>query len=122
LRERSALQALFEKYRERGFTILAVSMDSQGAEIVAPYKKKHGLTFLHLLDSERSVSRLYGVRGTPTNYILDRMGRVVAGSIGYRDFASPQAHSLIEALLDEKEKEEKGRKIKKEDSRSSPGS
>ena len=77
-------------------------MDPQGAEIVAPYKKEHGLTFPHLLDSDRAVSKIYGVRGTPTNYVLDREGRVVAGAVGYRDFNSSQAHALIEALLNEK--------------------
>ena len=69
--------------------------------MVKPYKKKHGLTFPHLLDSDRSVSQVYGVRGTPTNFLIDRAGRAVARSVGYRDFASIDAHTLIEALLGE---------------------
>lgn len=101
MRERAALQALYEKYADQGFVILAVAMDSQGAKLVGPYKKRQGLTFPHLLDSNRLVSFVYGVRGTPTNYLLDRRGRVVAGSIGYRDFASKDAHALIQALLKE---------------------
>lgn len=76
-------------------------MDPEGAEIVGPYKKKHRLTFPHLLDPDRMVSGEFGVRGTPTNYLLDREGRVVAAAVGYRDFDSPEAHALIEALLEE---------------------
>ena len=76
-------------------------MDPEGAEIVGPYKKKHGLTFPHLLDPNRMVSGEFRVRGTPTNYLLDRQGRVVAAAVGYRDFGSPEAHALIEALLEE---------------------
>ncbi len=76
-------------------------MDPQGSQVVEPYKKQYGLTFPHLLDSKRLVSSAYRVRGTPTNFLLDRKGRVVAGAVGFRDFGSPEAHALIEALLGE---------------------
>lgn len=92
---------MYEKYKERGFAVLTVAMDPQGAEVVAPYRERHRLTFPHLLDPDRLVAFTYGVRATPTNLILDRQGRVVILSLGYRDFGSPDAMALIEALLAE---------------------
>lgn len=60
---------------------------------------KHNLTFPGLLDSDSSVSNLYRVRGTPTRFLIDREGKVIAGSIGPRDWASEETQRLIGTLL-----------------------
>ena len=31
--------------------------------------------------------------------LIDRAGQVVGGALGYRDWASPAAHQLVESLL-----------------------
>jgi peroxiredoxin len=69
------------------------------ASLVKDYVAQHRLSFPHLLDLDHRVSGMFGVQGTPTNFLIDRKGRVRGGSIGYRDWASPEAHQLIESLL-----------------------
>lgn len=102
-KERPHLEALYQKYKDRGFMVVAISIDVEGAAAVRPYVQKRRLTFVHLLDPESEIARGYfGLRGTPTNYLIDRAGNAVGVAIGYRDWSSPEAHRLIELLLDEK--------------------
>jgi hypothetical protein len=44
---------------------------------------------------------MFGVRGTPTNFLIDRAGRMRGGGAGYRDWASLEAQQLIESLVAE---------------------
>ena len=66
---------------------------------VKEYVAEHKLTLPVLLDSDSRVSNLYGVRGTPTRFLINRQGKVIAGSIGPRDWASKEARKLIASLL-----------------------
>ncbi|MBI2177658.1 MAG: TlpA family protein disulfide reductase [Candidatus Tectomicrobia bacterium] len=101
-KERPHLEALYRKYKDRGFVVVAISIDVEGAAAVRPYVEKRKLSFVHLLDPESEIARGYfGLRGTPTNYFVDRAGNAVGAAIGYRDWSSPGAHRLIELLLDE---------------------
>ena len=47
------------------FKILAVSIDSLGANAVAPFMKKHNLTFQILIDSTGIILTTYGVNSIP---------------------------------------------------------
>ena len=78
--------------------ILAVNM-GETAEQVKDYVTQHGLSFPHVLDPDTQVASWFGVRGTPTNFLVDRSGNIVGGGSGYRDWAAPAAHQLIESLL-----------------------
>jgi hypothetical protein len=42
---------------------------------------------------------MFAVPATPTTLLIDREGQVVAGGLGYRNWASPAAHRLVESLL-----------------------
>jgi peroxiredoxin len=79
--------------------ILAVNI-AEPPDRVKDYVARHKLTFPALLDGDSSVSNLYGVRGTPTRFLINRQGNIIAGSIGPRDWASEEAQKLIRNLLD----------------------
>jgi peroxiredoxin len=78
--------------------VLAVNL-GEPADRVRDYVLKHKLTFPVLLDSDSSVARSYGVRGTPTRFLIDRQGRMIAGSIGPQDWMSEEAQKLITRLV-----------------------
>ena len=78
--------------------MVAVNM-GEPAEKVKTYKAKHRLNFAHVLDPENTAVTLFAVSATPTNFLLDRQGRVLGGGMGYRDWASPEAHQLLQRLL-----------------------
>lgn len=79
--------------------MLAVNI-GESADEIRNYVLKHKLTFPVLVDPSSGVARLYGVRATPTRYLINRDGKAVAGSIGPRDWAGKEAQKLIEILLD----------------------
>lgn len=87
--------------------VLAVNI-AEPADRVKGYLVKHKLTFPALLDNDSRVSNLYGVRATPTRFLIDREGRLVAGSIGPRDWASEEAREMISHLLDLAKKPRQG--------------
>ena len=97
-RERAALEALYQIYKEDGLAVLAVNM-GETAEQVRAYIEKHGLSFPHVMDPEARAEQAFGIQATPTNYLIDRRGHVVAAGMGYRDWIGPQAHRLIQRLL-----------------------
>jgi hypothetical protein len=69
------------------------------ASLVKAYIAQHRLSFPHLLDRDNKVSGRFGVQGTPTNFLIDRAGKLRGGGVGYRDWATPEVHRLIESLL-----------------------
>lgn len=96
--ERAALETLYQIYKGDGLAVLAVNM-GETAEQVRAYIEKHGLSFPHVMDPEARAERAFGIQATPTNYLIDRRGHVVAAGMGYRDWTGPQAHRLIQRLL-----------------------
>ena len=87
--------------------VLAVNI-AETADQVKGFLVKHKLSFPALLDNDSRVSNLYGVRATPTRFLIDREGRLVAGSIGPRDWASEEAREMISHLLDLAKKPRQG--------------
>ena len=97
-RERAALEALYKRYKGDGLAIVAVNM-GETAEQVRAYIAKHSLSFPHVMDPGARAEEAFGIQATPTNFLIDRRGQVVAGGMGYRDWTGPQAHRIIERLL-----------------------
>lgn len=99
--EMPAIEAVYQRYRDRGFTVLAVNqMEPQVA--VAYFVRELGLTFPIVLDSRGSVSQLYRVRALPTTFFIGRDGMIRDMLIG-----GPMNEAFIESkvvpLLDEEE-------------------
>jgi peroxiredoxin len=96
--EMPSMERLYQRYRERGFTILALSVDRNVAAIPG-FVDGFQLTFPIGLDPEGTVAKAYRMRALPTTIVIDRAGHVVAGVAGARDWDSPAAHAVVEALL-----------------------
>jgi peroxiredoxin len=95
------LEALYEKYKGRGFVVLGVAMDdptTSGA--VAPVARREGLTFPVLLDSQsRAVSLYTGGKNSPYGVLIDRAGRIVAQSAGYAPGDERRLEAQVVAAL-----------------------
>ncbi len=100
LAEMPSMEVIFERYRERGFVILAVSSDSEGVDVVGDFVAQLGVSFPIVLDSNRRVSDLYGARNLPVSFLLDRDGHVVAAAQGARDWASDAARSTLDEIIE----------------------
>ena len=92
------MERLYQRYKGRGFTILALSIDTN-VDAVPPFVHKYQLSFPVGLDSDSAVAREYGMRALPTTYLIDANRHVVALAVGPRDWDSAAARAVVEALL-----------------------
>lgn len=83
---------------EKPFHIVTVNMQ-EGVDTVKAYRRAMGLSLPMLVDTTGEVSRLYGVRATPTHVLIDADGRMIASNIGAKDWASAEMRQLVEGLL-----------------------
>ncbi len=95
------IQKSYETFRDRGFTVLAVSIDDAPGyrQKVADFAEELGLEFPILLDPDGRISRVMETFGVPETFVLDRQGRIVKRLIGAADWGSPDNLTLIEELL-----------------------
>jgi thiol-disulfide isomerase/thioredoxin len=98
--ELPSAQALYEKLRSKGFLIVAVDVMEDNKTVSAFVKANH-MTFPVLLDSNGKVGGEYDARSIPTNYIVDRKGKILARIVGYdgTPWDSPARVALFEKLL-----------------------
>jgi peroxiredoxin len=74
--------AFEQKYKDKGFSVLGVSMDEEGWSIVKPFLAEEKINYRVLLGND-SVGTLYGgVDSLPTTFVIDREGNIAATHIG----------------------------------------
>jgi peroxiredoxin len=94
------LSRLYDKYRDAGFTVLAVNIDEEPRKAAA-LAKQLGMRFPVLLDTDKKVSRLYDLSTMPSTVLVDRDGRVRYVHRGYRDGYEDTYDKQIRELLRE---------------------
>lgn len=97
--EMPSMERLYQHYKGRGFTIVAISIDSGAPDGVARFVKKLGLTFPIGLDPKVEVANRYTVRALPSSFLIDRNGNTIAVALGPRDWNGKAAHAVVEGLL-----------------------
>ena len=70
------LNEIQRKYRDRGLTVVGVSVEDPAPAVVS-FMKRHNVQYSVLLDSDGRVSRRYGLIGFPTNILIDRQGKIL---------------------------------------------
>ena len=97
--EMPSMEKLYQKLQGKIFEILAVSIDSLGHKVVAPFMKKYKLTFPALLDSMGSIRRTYKTTGVPESFIIDKDGILFKKIVGPLDWAQPDVFRLFRDLI-----------------------
>jgi thiol-disulfide isomerase/thioredoxin len=85
-------------YKDRGFTVIGVSMDEEGWEVVKPYITRKMVNYPVVIGDEK-LDQLYGgIESLPTAVFIDKEGRIANVHVGL----TPKAEfiSEIEALLE----------------------
>ncbi|MEO5843512.1 MAG: TlpA disulfide reductase family protein [Caldimonas sp.] len=80
--EMPQLNRLYEKYKSSGFVLLGVNVDDDVAK-ATEVARKLGVTFPVLLDTEKTVSKLYDLSTMPSTVLIDRDGKVRYVHRGY---------------------------------------
>ena len=71
------LVELQKKYGDQGFQVLGVAVDDSGEKAIADFAHKMEINYPVLLGTEKVAESYGGVEGLPTNYFLDRSGKVI---------------------------------------------
>lgn len=72
--------AAYNKFKDKGFTVLGVSMDSNKEPWVQAIKQDN-LTWTQVSDLKgwgNEVGKLYNVQGIPQNFLIDKEGKIIA--------------------------------------------
>lgn len=93
------MQRLYERFNGQDFEILAVSIDGDGREAVAPFMQQMNLTFPALLDPDEKIRGLYAITGVPESFIIDKNGILVDRVIGPLDWASQKVFRFFQDLI-----------------------
>ena len=70
-------QTLREELHDRGFEVIAVALDSGGAEKAGEWIRRANPSYLALIDTHHLVAELYNIVNVPTTVWIDEQGRIV---------------------------------------------
>jgi peroxiredoxin len=97
--EMPSMERLYQKLKDRGFVLLAVSEDDTGVDGVKAFVQEMKLSFPVLVDPDGEVGRKLEVWGYPESFLIDREGNIVEHVIGPREWDGPSGLPVVEALL-----------------------
>jgi cytochrome c biogenesis protein CcmG/thiol:disulfide interchange protein DsbE len=101
LEEMAEYNKIFEKYKDKGFILLAVSTDTEKSVAkVKPYIKSKGYNFPVLLDTNSEVARKYYAQQMPYTVLIDKNGSIVYSHLGYMKGDEQKVEKLISELLE----------------------
>jgi DsbE subfamily thiol:disulfide oxidoreductase len=100
--ELPAMERLYREFRGKGLEVVAVNIKDKREDALA-FVKKNRLSFPVVMDPEGEVGLLYGAYATPTVYLIDRNGTVLARMWGPAGWYSPAARKLIGELVEQKQ-------------------
>src|SRR5256884_9581091 len=98
--EMPSLEALWNRYRDRGLVVVGVSVD-RGApkNLIEPYVRNLKLTFPILLDPDSKTSDRWRVTAIPATFLVRPGGDVAGMATGAREWNSKEMRALVERLL-----------------------
>ena len=94
--EMKAIEAVYQRNKEKGLTVLAINA-GQDKKTIDAFIKKIGVTYPALLDENSTIARSYGVVGLPTTFFIDGKGIVRGKIVGEADEAIFERH--VQELL-----------------------
>ncbi len=70
------------KNKDKGFSVLGVSMDDEGWEVVKPFLANLGVNYRVVIGNDATAQIYGGVDALPTTFLIDRNGKIAAVHIG----------------------------------------
>ncbi len=95
--EMPSLVQMQSRLRDRGVTVLAVSVDVD-ENAYKKFLQDHGVDLLAVRDANQKSNALYGTFKFPETYVIDRDGKVRRKFIGAIDWNQPEIVSYLSKL------------------------
>ena len=80
------LKELYAQYLDRGVAVVGISLDDELKPLQEMVTSK-GMSWPQIHDADKSLVKLFNVKGTPTYYLLDRDGKIVAKDIPIKNIS-----------------------------------
>ena len=74
------IKAVYERYHDKGFDVIGVSLDEDAA-VLREFIKEKEIPWRQIFDGQKWAGHLaqqYGVRGIPAPFLIDREGKVIS--------------------------------------------
>ncbi len=91
---------IYARYAKDGLVVLAVNVDSD-PQAARRFLDEVPTDFTIGYDPEGEIAALYGLKGMPSSFIIDRDGRLRNAHVGFRDAQLEHYESEIKTLLNE---------------------
>ena len=98
------LNAMQQKYGQRGFKVIAINVDSD-RQLANGFLKEHRADFAIGYDAEGQLASAFQVKGMPSSFLIDRNGEIRHSHIGFREQESALMEEQIQGLIREGEKQ-----------------
>jgi cytochrome c biogenesis protein CcmG/thiol:disulfide interchange protein DsbE len=101
VRELPHLQEIYDKYKDRGFSVLAISVDSpRSLSKVKSFVKGHNYTVNVLLDPNKDISRQFNAHLFPYTFVINTNSEIVYKNYGYRPGDEKKVERQLLLLLE----------------------
>jgi len=97
IEEMPSLVQLQQRLKDRGVTVVAVSVDRDAAAYQR-FLHDHRISLLTVRDQEQRSNNLYGTFKFPETYIIDRNGVMRRKFIGAVDWSQPEISEFLTKL------------------------
>ena len=74
------LKELYAQYLDQGVVVVGISLDDD-LKPLQEMVRSLGMSWPQIHDADKSLIKLFNVKGTPTYYLIDREGKIVAKDI-----------------------------------------
>ena len=98
------LKAVYEKYRDKGFQLIAIDR-TRDTDNAVKFIRDNGLPYRFVENGEGKeevVRALFGVSTFPTSYLIDTNGKIVRVHVGFDEGDEKEYEKQIAELLQSK--------------------
>ena len=96
-------QTVLDKFKGQDIAFVGINVDTSQDEYVRPFMKTSGYGFTPLRDRGKLIQKAYMVRVEPTNFLIDRRGRIVFSDFYVQDeLEQKMLESMIGSLIAQK--------------------
>jgi thiol-disulfide isomerase/thioredoxin len=89
MQEIPTLKKVQKEFGTQGFSVLGLSVDQEGPQVVSKLIKKRSINYPVLMADSKTTRRFGGVYGIPVSFLVNKKGNVVKKYTGY------VAHSIL---------------------------
>lgn len=94
------LEAMHEKYAEKGLAVVGVSLDEEGPSVVDPFVREQGIGYTIAFPNDAFLKGYGPIEAIPMLFVLDREGKIRKRFVGFH--RRQKLEALVSSLLEEK--------------------